>query len=64
MDVSVRDHVAHLEARIKTLAAQLMDEKNLEKRNVMESEVRAAEMAVSHYRAALLLEIAFDKGRA
>ena len=64
MDVSVRDHIAQLEARIKALAAELMEEKNLAKRNVMESEIRAAEMAVSHYRAALLLESAFDKGRA
>ncbi len=64
MDVSVRDHIAHLEARIKALAAELMEEKNLAKRNVMESEIRAAEMAISHYRAALLLESAFDKGRA
>jgi hypothetical protein len=64
MDVSVRDHIAQLEARIKALAAELMEEKNVAKRNVMESEIRAAEMAVSHYRAALLLEGAFDKRRA
>ena len=64
MDVSVRDHIAHLEARIKALAAQLMDQKNLAKRNVMESEIRAAELAVSHYRAAMLLESAFDNRHA
>jgi hypothetical protein len=29
-----------------------------------ESEIRAAQMAVSHYRAALLLESAIDRGRA
>ena len=64
MDVSVRDHIAQLEARIKALAAELMEENNVAKRNVMESEIRAAEMAVSHYRAALLLESTFDKRRA
>jgi hypothetical protein len=59
MDVSVRDHIAHLEARIKALAAQLMDEKNLAKRNAMDSEIRAAEMALSHYRAAIDIESTF-----
>ena len=47
MDVSVRDHIAQLEARIKALAAELMEENNVAKRNVMESEIRAAEMAIS-----------------
>jgi hypothetical protein len=43
--------------------AQLMDEKDLANGNAMESEIRAAQMAVSHYRAALLLESAiFDNG--
>ena len=56
MDVPVKDHIANLEARIKVLGAQLMDEKDLAKRNVMESEIRAAQMAVSHYRAAIILE--------
>ena len=64
MDISIRNHIANLEARIKALGAQLMDEKDLAKRNVMESEIRAAQMAISHYRAALLLESAIDKGRA
>ena len=63
MDITVREHVANLEARIKALAAELMEEKNLAKRNVMESEIRAAELALSHYRAALLLESVFDKRR-
>ena len=64
MDVSVRNHIANLEARIKALGTQLMDEKDLAKRNVMESEIRAAQMAISHYRAALLLEDTIDKERA
>ena len=64
MDVSVRDHIAHLEARIKALTAQLMDEQSLAGRNAIDSEIRAAGMALSHYRAALLLESAIDKGRA
>jgi hypothetical protein len=33
-----------------------MDEKKLSKRNVIESEIRGAEMALVHYRAALDLE--------
>ncbi len=63
MDITVKEHIANLEARIRALATELMDEKNLAKRNVMESEIRAAELAISHYRAAMLLESVFDKGR-
>jgi hypothetical protein len=61
MDVSVRDHISQLEARIKALAAQLMDEKNLAGRNAIDAEIRAAEMALSHYRAAIDIESTFQK---
>ena len=62
MDVTVREHIVNLGARIKALANELMDEKNLSKRNMVESEIRAAEVALVHYRAAIDLESTFDNG--
>ena len=56
MDITVGEHIAAIEARLNALASKLMDEKDLSKRNVIESEIRAAEMALVHYRAALDLE--------
>ena len=56
MDITVGEHIAALEARVNTLASKLMDEKDRTKRNVIESEIRAAQVALAHYRAALDLE--------
>jgi hypothetical protein len=56
MDITVGEHIAALKARMNALASKLMDEKNLSKSNVIESEIRAAETALAHYQAALDLE--------
>jgi hypothetical protein len=64
MDVRVREHIAQLDAWVKALSAQLMNEQNLAKRNAIDSEIRAARMALAHYRAATDIESSFDKGRA
>jgi hypothetical protein len=56
MDLTVRQHIAALEARMNALASELMDEKDRAKRNAVESEMRAVQMALAHYRAALDLE--------
>ena len=56
MDLTVREHIAALEARMEALANELMDETDRAKRNNVESEMRAAQMALAHYRAALDLE--------
>jgi hypothetical protein len=42
MDVRVREHIAQLDAWVKALSAQLMNEQNLAKRNAIDSEIRAA----------------------
>jgi len=56
MDLTVREHIAALEARINALASKLVNEKAWAKRNVIESEIRAVRMALAHYLAALDLE--------
>ena len=56
MELTVGEHIAALEARMNALASELMDEKDRAKRNVVESEIRAVQMALAHYRAALDLE--------
>ena len=56
MDITVGQHIAALEARMNALADKLMDETDRAKRNVIEAEIRAAQTALAHYRAALDLE--------
>ena len=56
MDLTVREHIAALEARMNALASKLVNEKAWAKRNVIESEIRAVRMALAHYLAALDLE--------
>ena len=56
MDITVGEHIAALEARMNALASELLDEEDRAKRNAVGSEMRAVQMALAHYRAALDLE--------
>ena len=56
MDLTVREHIAALEARINALTIKLVNENGWAKRNAIESEIRAVRMALAHYLAALDLE--------
>ncbi len=56
MDLTVREHIAALEARANALASKLVNEKAWAKRNAIESEISAVQMALAHYQAALDLE--------
>jgi hypothetical protein len=57
MDRTLRDHIAGLERRLRDLNAQVMENRRtLPERNRIESEIRAAELALSYYRKALELE--------
>ncbi len=56
MDLTVRQHIARLEARFQQLNAQIMDTGSLEERNKLEAEIRACSLALAHYRAALKIE--------
>jgi hypothetical protein len=57
MDRTVRDHISHLEARLSSLNTEMMEQARTRvERNRIESEIRVAELALSHYRKALELE--------
>jgi hypothetical protein len=57
MEHTLKDHIARLEARIRELSEESMtDNLNYVERNRIESEIRAAEMALSYYRRAYDLE--------
>ncbi len=56
MDLTVRQHIANLEERLRQLNLEFMDETDTVRRNRLESEIRAVELALSHFRTALELE--------
>jgi hypothetical protein len=56
MDRTLREHISFLEQRIKRLSEEGMNSVDLEERNRIEAEIRAATLALSHYREALQLE--------
>jgi hypothetical protein len=57
MNQPLKEHIAKLQKIIETLTEQLMGlDGNGPRRNVIEAEIRAASLALSHYRAALDIE--------
>ena len=56
MDLTVRQHINNLEERLRNLNLEFMDETDTIRRNRLESEIRAVELALSHFRTALELE--------
>ena len=56
MDTTVREHMQRLEEKRQLLSAQTMEESDTEKRNRLESELRAVESALKFYRDALETE--------
>jgi hypothetical protein len=50
---TVREHIEHLESLLKRLNDEAMRETDVLTRNVIEAEIRAANMALTHYRLAL-----------
>src|SRR5437667_11476945 len=56
MDVSVREHLQKLERRLQLLSQEIMENASLDERNKLEAEIRAANLAIAHYKAALKLE--------
>ena len=53
MDLTVREHIRRLEERQQEIAFQLMNENNKQIRNTLDAELRAVNLALTHYRAAL-----------
>jgi hypothetical protein len=56
MDTTVREHMQRLDEKRQLLSAQVMEESDEEKRNQLESELRAVESALKFYREALETE--------
>jgi hypothetical protein len=57
MDRTLREHISHLEDRLQSLTSEIMeDERTQVERNRIESEIRAAQLALTYYRRALELE--------
>jgi Skp family chaperone for outer membrane proteins len=57
MDKTLGIHIAHLEEKLRDLNKELMDEaRTRAEHNRLESEIRAAELALVYYRKALELE--------
>jgi hypothetical protein len=56
MEKSVREHLRTLDQRLQALSQQIMENRSLEERNKLEAEIRAANLAIAHYKAALELE--------
>ena len=56
MDRTVGQHMQILEQKVNLLTARIMDENDRDKRNQLESELRAVESALTLYRSALQAE--------
>ena len=57
MLIPVGEHIRKLEERLELLNMQIMESRRaLAERNQIESEIRAVNLALSHYRAALEVE--------
>jgi hypothetical protein len=57
MLIPVGEHIRKLEERLELLNMQIMENRRaLAERNQIESEIRAVNLALSHYRAALEVE--------
>jgi hypothetical protein len=56
-EYSVRDHILLLEGRIAALESRSMEHQlDLEQRNKLQATIRAANLALGYYRAALVIE--------
>lgn len=56
MKRAVEEHITTLEHKLALLEHRLMAEVDLDARNQIEAEIRAVNLALDHYRAALNLE--------
>ncbi len=56
MHRSVAEHTQNLEKKRDLLSGQIMEERNRTKRNQLETELRAVESALTHFRSAIEIE--------
>ena len=62
MDVTVREHLRKLEQRLQLLSQEIMENRTRDDRNKLEAEIRAVNLAITHYRTALELEEGLPTG--
>ena len=62
MDTPLKDHIKYLERRLETLNEEIMGSRSQQDRNRIESEIRAASLALAHYRTAFELEQSLSRG--
>jgi hypothetical protein len=56
MNRTLAEHIGTLEQKLNSISTQIMLENDAHKRNHLESELRAVESALAHYRSALAIE--------
>ena len=56
MNRTVAEHIDQLEQKLTSLSGLIMEERNREKRNRLETELRAVESALALFRSALEVE--------
>ena len=56
MDRTLAEHIRNLEQKLNSIGTQIMEENDPHKRNHLESELRAVESALTHYRSAYEIE--------
>jgi hypothetical protein len=57
MDTTLREHIQRLEQKLKSMTADVTENRlSSEARNRTDAEIRAVNLALSHYREALELE--------
>jgi hypothetical protein len=54
--VQIEAHLRHLQQRVSALNSSFMSEMDAEKRNAIQRELHALQIAIEHYRAALKAE--------
>jgi len=59
MQRTLAEHIRALEQKLNGLSSQFMQENDTSKRNQIESELRAVETALAHYRSAYEIERGF-----
>lgn len=63
MDKTVGEHIRSLEERAQVLSNEIMQEKQVAKRNQLDAELRAVQSALSLYRSALEIENRISSGQ-
>ena len=56
MERTLAEHIGTLEQKLNLISTQIMQENSTRRRNQLESELRAVESALTHYRSAFEIE--------